>query len=154
MGRLAFADLKLHGGKDFFFLGFGIQSGDGQPSVGLHFKGELNARGGTRSGRDAVKNEIADIAILGDKLAFALKDVYADGALILKPCGKYFGNDGRKRCPLWDEHACHVVNGFDAQRLGQDDGRNLVHAPAVGAFDYAAERFERGSTTGALEVHG
>ena len=153
MGRFAFADLQLHGGKDFFFLGFGIQSGDGQSSVGLHFKGELNARGGTRGGWDAVKNEIADIAILGDKLAFALKDMYADRALILKPCGKYFGNAGGKRCPFWDEYACHVVDGFDAQCFSQDDRGNLIHAPTVGAFDYAAKRIKGGSAVGALEVH-
>jgi len=118
VGGILLADLQLHGWEGFFFIRFNMQGGDGQASIGLHFKGELNARGGTRGGWDTVKNEIADIAILGDVLAFALKDVDADRALILKPCGKYFGNAGGKRCPFWDEHTCHVVDGFDAQCLG------------------------------------
>ena len=54
---------------------------------------------------------------------------------LLKP-GDVFGAY-RIDEPFWDQDGCDFVDGLDPQGFGQHDRRDLIHAPAIWAFDHA-----------------
>lgn len=130
-------NFQLHGGEGLFFLCFKIQSCDDQTAIASNFKSKLDARFGARGGRDAVKRKIPHVAVLRNMVSFSLNNMHADRVLIVQSCGEYFGDAGGQGGPFGNQDGCDFVDGLDPQGFGQHDRRDLIHAPAIWAFDHA-----------------
>lgn len=144
----------MQGREGLLFAGIQVAGLDAQAAVGGNVEGKLDARDGARRWRDTVESEAAHASVADQGVVIPLEDVDADRSLVIRAGREGFAEAGRDGSPSGDEHRGHVVDGFDAQVLGQHRRRDLGPASAIWALDYTPGGFESRPAAGTRCFHG
>jgi len=119
-----------------------VTSADVKDTVGVNVEGDLDLRGSTRRGRDALQVELAEQVVVLCHLTLALVDLDQHTWLVIGVRGESLLLLGRDASIAWNEHSHDTTGGLDTLgQRGDIEEKEVLHL-------FAALTAEDGSLNG------
>ena len=109
------------GDSDLLGLSAGlVASGNVKDTIGIDIESDLDLRGTTGRGGDALKVELSELMIIAGHLTLAFEDLDEDTWLVVSVGGEGLLLLGGNACVSWDKNSHDTAGGLDTLGEGRD----------------------------------